>query len=280
MQDSRTRPAHAQMHGLVYRYDDPFWSVFYPPNGFNCRCTVIALNERDIERNNFVVGDGTGRVEEIDRQVNKNTVEKTRAFKLTNDVYLMADRGFDNNSARTVYKPNLDDYPTALAHQFAKREMGGESFKLDYQQFEKELVQFKQQHGIEGKLTAEHMVTVRNALRKEYKFAAGVLSEEDQRLIGANTKTVWLSDDTLIKQFNSRENDDFGIDNYANWPEIINNADTILSENSYIYNYKKIDGKGMLVVLKVLTNEIFIQSFRGINDKKWGQMIKNKTAVR
>lgn len=34
--DASTRPSHAAMHGKIYRYDDPFWSYFYPPNGFNC----------------------------------------------------------------------------------------------------------------------------------------------------------------------------------------------------------------------------------------------------
>lgn len=272
MQDSRTRPAHAQMHGLVYRYDDPFWSVFYPPNGFNCRCTVIALNERDIERNNFVVGDGTGRVEEIDRQVNKNTVEKTRAFKLTNDVYLMADRGFDNNSARTVYKPNLDDYPTALAHQFAKREMGGESFKLDYQQFEKELVQFKQQHGIEGKLNAEQMIAIRNALRREYKFAAGVLSESTQSAIGSETKTVWLSDDTLIKQFNSREGQDFTAEEYSKLPDIIFEPDKIAPMREKHYQFlKDVSGEKYAIILKTLGKEVFIQSFRKVGSRVWNK---------
>lgn len=32
--DSRTRPAHRALAGSIYRYDDPFWQTFYPPNGY------------------------------------------------------------------------------------------------------------------------------------------------------------------------------------------------------------------------------------------------------
>lgn len=42
--DSRTRPSHAQLNGLTFRYDDPFWSTFDPANGFNCRCGKRALS--------------------------------------------------------------------------------------------------------------------------------------------------------------------------------------------------------------------------------------------
>lgn len=48
--DARTRPEHAQLNGLIFRYDDPFWSSFYPPNGWRCRCRVNALAHYNIKK--------------------------------------------------------------------------------------------------------------------------------------------------------------------------------------------------------------------------------------
>jgi SPP1 gp7 family putative phage head morphogenesis protein len=41
--DSRTRPAHAAVDGVMLPPDDPFWSLWWPPNGYNCRCDVIPV---------------------------------------------------------------------------------------------------------------------------------------------------------------------------------------------------------------------------------------------
>lgn len=38
--DNRVRPTHAAMEGITLPINSPFWQHFYPPNGWNCRCTV------------------------------------------------------------------------------------------------------------------------------------------------------------------------------------------------------------------------------------------------
>lgn len=44
--DSRVRPSHLALNRIVRHIDDPFWLTHYPPLGFRCRCTVIALTEK------------------------------------------------------------------------------------------------------------------------------------------------------------------------------------------------------------------------------------------
>jgi len=48
--DHRVRDAHRAWHGTILHADDPWWNTHFPPNGFNCRCHVQLLSDRDLER--------------------------------------------------------------------------------------------------------------------------------------------------------------------------------------------------------------------------------------
>lgn len=45
--DARTRPEHAAWDGTILPVTDHWWGTHYPPNGWNCRCTVIQLSAED-----------------------------------------------------------------------------------------------------------------------------------------------------------------------------------------------------------------------------------------
>ena len=55
VRDRRTRPTHLAMHGLVFRHDHEFWSTYYPPNGWQCRCTVQTLSQRQVDQRDLEV---------------------------------------------------------------------------------------------------------------------------------------------------------------------------------------------------------------------------------
>lgn len=44
--DSRTRPSHLAMDGVILPRSHPWWQTHYAPNGYRCRCTVISLTEK------------------------------------------------------------------------------------------------------------------------------------------------------------------------------------------------------------------------------------------
>jgi|GEM_PF-268653 len=41
--DDHVRPEHAALAGVTLPPSDPFWASYYPPNGWNCRCTAVQV---------------------------------------------------------------------------------------------------------------------------------------------------------------------------------------------------------------------------------------------
>ena len=75
--DGKTRPSHRALHGQVFRHDDPIWASIFPPNGFNCRCRVVALTESAVKRRGLriVSSEGSMFTETVETGVNKRTGE-------------------------------------------------------------------------------------------------------------------------------------------------------------------------------------------------------------
>lgn len=75
--DGKTRPSHRALHGQVFRHDDPIWSAIFPPNGFNCRCRVVALSEAAVKRRGLKAVSSEGRMftETVETGIDKRTGE-------------------------------------------------------------------------------------------------------------------------------------------------------------------------------------------------------------
>lgn len=43
--DGKVRPEHAALNGVTLPPSDLFWEEYYPPNGWNCRCTVVQVRK-------------------------------------------------------------------------------------------------------------------------------------------------------------------------------------------------------------------------------------------
>lgn len=55
--DERVRASHRILHGVTLPVDDKFWQQYTPPNGWGCRCTVVAVPKEDPD---FPVRDAQG----------------------------------------------------------------------------------------------------------------------------------------------------------------------------------------------------------------------------
>jgi len=99
--DSRTRPTHRALHGLVFPADHAFWKTWYPPNGYNCRCGVVTLSKAEMEREGLKAEtkDPTGKlIEPIDPKTGNRMPARP----------LMPDPGFAHNPGETVWGGLVD----------------------------------------------------------------------------------------------------------------------------------------------------------------------------
>ena len=90
--DAHVRETHAELHGLVYRYDDPFWNVWYPPNGYRCRCHVRSYSEAQVRARGI----------EVQTRLPVTADRETGEIKL-----LRPDKGFSGNPAKEIWKPDV-----------------------------------------------------------------------------------------------------------------------------------------------------------------------------
>ncbi|OFJ46447.1 hypothetical protein BA896_022015 [Janthinobacterium lividum] len=131
--DNRTRPAHAALNGRVFRYDDPFWESWYPPNGFRCRCRVIPRTDVEHRRGDFLTSSGAGRMQIVTQSVKKpdRKVAKVQIIGYKDPAtgkVLTPDMGFDYNpgaaSARLqqLYSDKLQAAPADLRTKAKKND--------------------------------------------------------------------------------------------------------------------------------------------------------------
>lgn len=106
VEDERTRPAHLAMNGKVFPADNPVWDIWYPPNGYKCRCSVTSLSRREVDAQGI-------------------TVEDELPDRLPYDIGYVSPRpphGFDNNPAKVKFEPDMADMPETLRAAFQRRQ--------------------------------------------------------------------------------------------------------------------------------------------------------------
>ena len=118
VEDSRTRPQHRAWHGTVLPVDHPWWKTHYPPNGWRCRCTVMQLSVRDLERWGYALSDAPPPGRKVGRWI--NTSSGRRLIRVPEGI----DPGFAYNPGEAAFGSQLDE-----ASMAAWRETGAEAWE-------------------------------------------------------------------------------------------------------------------------------------------------------
>jgi len=205
--DSKTRPSHAAMHGKVYRWDDPIWLTHYPPCGFNCRCRIRALSERQLRRLKLTVSSSADQLvtKTVQAGFDPRTGEVYEAevtgVKLIGDrgkpVTFFTDPGWNYNPGQAAYVPDLNQYPTEVARQFVEGVVTGPEFERWFSIWDRAVAS--------EKLAGPDLKPreIGNRLSRTGKgsmeYPVAVLRASDRASLGAESQAVLLSTQTLIE---------------------------------------------------------------------------------
>lgn len=94
--DGRIRPAHLALHNKVWRWNDPIWSVIWPPNGWGCRCRVVAMTEAEFKASGLPLQDGASAIGTMRVPVNR----------AGDQVDVKVVRFIDNTGKPQVFRPD------------------------------------------------------------------------------------------------------------------------------------------------------------------------------
>ena len=118
--DNRTRPTHKALHGKVMEKSDPAWSSISPPNGYNCRCTIVELTQGQIDRYGYKVTKSDGKLStQVVELPNGKEAQRT-LFELDNGAVFKTDVGF-NHAPKILPMQTLFDKAILAEPKFASR---------------------------------------------------------------------------------------------------------------------------------------------------------------
>ena len=118
--DNRTRPTHKALHGKVMEKSDPAWSSISPPNGYNCRCTIVELTQGQIDRYGYKVTKSEGKLStQVVELPNGKEAQRT-LFELDNGAVFKTDVGF-NHAPKILPMQTLFDKAILAEPKFASR---------------------------------------------------------------------------------------------------------------------------------------------------------------
>lgn len=120
--DSHTRASHKAMHGIILPKEHEFWKTNFPPNGWNCRCTVRGYSKEQIKNRGLVpytgeltnisdkdwAYDKANPSAKLDSIFNQKASEILKAIKENKDDIQKAIAKFDHDRDLFIWQKGLD----------------------------------------------------------------------------------------------------------------------------------------------------------------------------
>lgn len=258
--NDRSRPSHKALHGTIAPLESTFWQVNMPPNGYNCKCRMRAVDEDYAKDKKVIAGDKFVRV---------------------------ADAGFESNPGVAAFYPDLDKYDYKIAKDFCTGIVTGKPFELFYNKAGKNAQYALSQVPQALKTVEKNSVAVKyiydylpSGAKKEYQCVA-VLDELKRAQLGTKSQAVRFSAENFAK--NIINHPDLTLDDYKLLPSIVDKTDVLIytnkasTERIICFSQNK---KYYKVVIKTIKtkSENYLQSFHKTDLKRIKDELKKDGA--
>jgi SPP1 gp7 family putative phage head morphogenesis protein len=251
----RKRPLHLSWVGTTLPVDDPWWRSHYPPNGWNCKCSVRQVGDREADRLHTRYAKRTAPPLDERSWLNKRTGE-------TEMIPAGIDPGWQTNAGM-------------LRDRTLGRGLQGALDRMD-EPARREAVATLRRHPIfdyvarnrAGFIYPRPAGDIENTAKGHFRAAVAVLSNVLGDAVGARTSIVSYSVSDAAKQLAKRRRADgteqFSPADYELVQSIIDEATEAIEDRGKWRLQATIGGKRYLVVLKIARDgkEIFLNSFR------------------
>lgn len=241
--DGATRANHLILDNLVFASDDLFWSIFFPPNGFGCRCSVSGVTAEQIKRDGLLVCK-TLRIITREAVVGKSAdnmpvmgiVQGCEVeFPDGSIKSFFPDVGFDRNSAQDIWRANMEKYDPELSRAYIEVGLNGDDLSA----------------------IIEH---VKNGNINGQTIPAAVIDDNDLSLFNARKNIAWLSDNNLSAQYQAGTLLDQN--ELVNVQAVIESAPVVIRNNGFIELYSVRAGGGLYRC--IMDNELTVIAFEHV----------------
>jgi len=276
IKDGRTRTSHLALDGLIFHQKHPFWGTHFPPNGWGCRCDVVAVTNREALQSDKRVELSEGETVWEDVVISTNTGElKERAvFKYKDpnkniDISVATDPSWSYNVGEVSFAPDFIKYDTNLYKQY-RTDTYLNQFSYTEAKNRIKAVQKAENAG----LIYDTATGKKKGDKSEKKyFSCGVLKNDIMDKLGSKTKTVSVSEETLIPHI--IDHPEITKEDYLNLQNHLDDSGKIYKRS--VNKYAFIDEKTMKIafVKYTLNRELFLISYRNTTKRDIKRIVKS-----
>lgn len=183
------RADHKRWHGTVLPAGHSWFKAHWPPNGFGCNCGVESLSERDLKRLGLTPAELKAPASPMQEHINDTTGEITQAPKGIQPGWDYAPGASAAQKAIAARQNRLETFDNTLARQNVGVLVAAPIF----------------QRFFSGEIKGE--------------FPVAVLKPEDQKILGAESQVVLLSQESLAAHI--AKHPEIGLDDYRKIQQLL-----------------------------------------------------------